>query len=229
MSVITSIDRTKLGRTYAPRLPTPPREWDDIYQNQLNNALRLYFERLDNIFASILDTAGGKFLSFPYGAFSSYADQPTTANTATLMTLDTTDFASGVSVVAGSKITVENPGIYNLQWSGQFQNVHNQLEDATIWLKQGNGAGAATDITGSTGFISIPNSHGGGGTVPGHGIYGWNYFLSMQAEDYIQLYWSATSADVSIQTYPTQTGPIRPSTASLIATLSFVSALPREV
>jgi hypothetical protein len=226
MTSILSIDRTKLGRTYAPRLPTPPREWDDIYQNQLNNALRLYFERLDSIFASMLSVDGGKFLSFPYGAFSSYADQPTTANTATVMTFDTTDFASGVSVVGTNKIKVENPGIYNLQWSGQFQNVHNQLEDATIWLKQGNGAGAATDITGSTGFISIPNLHGG---VNGHGIYGWNYFLSMQAEDYIQLYWSATSADVSIQTYPAQTGPVRPSTASLIATLSFVSALPTEV
>ena len=141
------IDRTKLGRTYAPRLPVPPREWDEVYQNQLNNALRLYFDRLDNIFASMLDTAGGKFLSFPYGAFSSFADQTATAgaNTATLMTLDTTDFASGVSVVAGSKITVENPGIYNLQWSGQFINTNSQLHDASIWLKQGNGAGAATD------------------------------------------------------------------------------------
>jgi hypothetical protein len=143
-----------------------------------------------------------------------------------VMEFDTVDFANGVSIVGGNKLYVTNPGIYNLQWSGQFQNVHNQLEDATIWLKQGNGVGAATDITGSTGFISIPNSHGGGGTVPGHGIYGWNYFLSMQAEDYIQLYWSATSADVSIQTYPAQTGPVRPSTASVIATLSFVSALP---
>jgi hypothetical protein len=220
------IDRTRLGRTYAPRLPVPPKEWDDVYQNQLNNALKLYFERLDNIFTSILDTAGGKFLAFPYGAFSSFADQPTTANTATVMTFDTTDFSNEVSVVGTNKIQVTNPGIYNLQWSGQFQNVHSQLEDATVWLKQGNGVGAATDIVGSTGFISIPNLHGG---VNGHGIYGWNYFLSMQAEDYIQLYWSATSADISIQTYPAQTGPVRPSTASVIATLSFVSALPPEV
>ena len=226
MSVIIGTDRTKLGRTYAPRLPVPPREWDDIYQNQLNNALRLYFERLDNIFASLLDATGGKFLSFPYGAFSSFADQPTTINAATLMTLDTTDFASGVSVVAGSKITVENPGIYNLQWSGQFQNTDTQEHDASVWLKQGNGVGAATDITGSTGFISVLNKHG---SVNGHSIVGWNYFLSMQANDYVQLWWSATSADVSIQTYPAQTGPIRPSTASVVATLSFVSALPREV
>jgi hypothetical protein len=217
------IDRTKLGRTYAPRLPVPPREWDDIYQNQLNNALRLYFERLDNIFVSVLDTAGGKFLSFPYGAFQSLATQPATADTATVMTFDTTDFSSGVSVVGTNKIQVTNPGLYNLQWSGQFQNTDTQLHDVSVWLKQGNGVGAASDIAGSTGFISVPNKHGG---INGHGINGWNYFVSMQADDYIQLWWSTTNAAVTLHYYPTQTLPTRPSTASLIATLSFVSALP---
>ena len=217
------IDRTKLGRTYAPRLPVPPKEWDDIYQNQFNNALKLYFERLDNLFISILDTAGGKFLSFPYGAFQSLVSQTTTANTATVMTFDTVDFASGVSIVGGNKLQVTNPGIYNLQWSGQFQNTDTQLHDVSVWLKQGNGVGAASDIAGSTGFISVPNRHGG---IDGHGINGWNYFVSMQADDYIQLYWSTNNAAVTLHYYPTQTGPIRPSTASLIATLSFVSALP---
>jgi hypothetical protein len=226
MSVITSIDRTKLGRTYAPRLPVPPREWDDIYQNQLNNALRLYFERLDNIFASILDTAGGKFLSFPYGAFQSLASQSTTANTATVMTFDTVDFASGVSIVGGSKLQVTNPGIYNLQWSGQFRNTDTQEHDVSVWLKQGNGAGAATDIANSTGFVSVINKHGG---IDGHIITSWNYFVSMQADDYIQLWWSTNNAAVTLHYYPTQTGPVRPATASVIATLSFVSALPREV
>ena len=217
------IDRTKLGRTYAPRLPVPPKEWDDIYQNQFNNALKLYFDRLDNLFISILDTAGGKFLSFPYGAFQSLVSQTTTANTATVMTLNTVDFASGVSLVGGSKLQVTNPGIYNLQWSGQFQNTDTQEHDVSVWLKQGNGAGAAADVANSTGFVSVINKHGG---IDGHIITSWNYFVSMQADDYIQLWWSTNNAAVTLHYYPTQTGPVRPATASLIATLSFVSALP---
>jgi hypothetical protein len=217
------IDRTKLGRTYAPRLPTPPKEWDDVYQNQLNNALKLYFERLDNIFASILDTAGGKFLSFPYGAFRSLVTQTTTADTATVMTFNTTDFSSGVSVVGTNKIQVTNPGIYNLQWSGQFQNTDTQLHDVSVWLRKGNGVGAATDIAGSNGSISVPNKHG---VVNGNSIVGWNYFLSLNENDYIQLLWSTTNAAVTLEYYPTQVSPTRPSTASVIATLSFVSALP---
>jgi hypothetical protein len=88
----------------------------------------------------------------------------------------------------------------------------------SIWLKQ-NG----TDITGSTGFISVPNSHGG---IDGHGIYGWNYYLSMAANDYVQLYWSVTNAAITIPFYAASTGPVRPSTQSVVATLSFVSALP---
>jgi len=220
---MATIDRTKLGRTYAPRLPVPPREWDEIYQNQLNNALKLYFERLDNIFISVLDTAGGKFLSFPYGAFQSAATQTTTANTATVMSFDTTDFSNGVSIVSGNKLYVTNPGIYNLQWSGQFQSTDTQLNDVSVWLRKGNDGGSSSDIAGSTGLISVPNRHGG---VDGHVVTGWNYFVSLNENDYIQLWWSTTNAAVTLQYYPAQTGPVRPSTASLIATLSFVSALP---
>jgi hypothetical protein len=218
-----TVDRTKLGRTFAPRLLTPPREWDDIYQNQLNNALRLYFERLDNVFASLLDIAGGKFLSFPHGAFQSVVTQTAAINTATAMTFDTTDFSNGVSIVGGNKLYVTNPGIYNLQWSGQFQNTDVQEHDVSIWLRQGNDGGVSADVPGSTGLISVVSSHGG---IPGHNLVGWNYFLSLQAEDYVQLYWSTPDTDVTLQAYPAQTGPVRPSTASLIATLSFVSALP---
>ena len=217
------IDRTKLGRTYAPRLPTPPREWDEIYQNQLNNSLRLYFERLDSIFASMLSTDGGKFLSFPYGAFQSLATQTAVANTATVMTFNQTDFSNGISVVSGNKLYATNPGLYNLQWSGQFQNTDTQEHDVTVWLRQGNDGGASADVVGSSGFVGVSSSHGG---TPGHSLPAWNYYVSMQADDYVQLWWSTTSAQVTLQAYPAQTAPVRPSTASLIATLSFVSALP---
>ena len=32
----------------APRLPSPPAEYDQLFFQQLNNALRLYFNALDN-------------------------------------------------------------------------------------------------------------------------------------------------------------------------------------
>jgi len=164
--------------------------------------------------------SGGRYIAFPYGAFSSGVDQTTTANTATLMTLDTTDFKNGV-YIDSSKITVENAGIYNLQFSAQFQNTDNAIQDISIWLRQ-NG----TDIPGSTGLVSIPARKSASAGEEAHEIIGWNYYVSMNANDYIQIYWSTTLASVTIQNYAAGTSPTRPSTQSVVATLSFVSALP---
>ncbi len=202
-----------------PRLPAAPNEYNAEFIEQYSNILRLYFNQLDNLTGVVLGEAGGRFIRFPYGAFSSDQDQTTTANTATLMTLNTTDFSNQVSI-SSSKITVVNAGIYNLQFSTQFQNTDNQIQDISIWLRQ-NG----TDIPGSTGFVSIPAHKSASAGDEAHQITGWNYFLQMQANDYVEIWWSATLASVTIQHYPTSTGPVRPSTQSVVATLSFVSAL----
>ena len=135
------------------------------------------------------------------------------------MGLSVTDFTNGVTLDTGSKITVANAGIYNLQFSAQLQNLDNAPQDVFIWLKQ-NG----TDIAGSTGLVGMPARKSAG--VPFHDIKGWNYYLSMNAGDYVQIYWSTTNVDVTIQTYAASGTPTKPSTASVVATLSFVSALP---
>lgn len=203
-----------------PNLPLGTDTYERRYQDQFTNVLRLYFNQLQNAFGEIFGPTGGRYVSFPHGAFSSSVDQTTTANTATLMTLNTTDFASGVSIDS-SKITVVNPGIYNLQFSVQFQNTDNQIQDISIWLRQ-NG----TDIAGSTGLVSIPARKSASAGQEAHEIIGWNYYVSMNEGDYVQIYWSTTLASVTIQAYNATTGPVRPSTQSVVATLSFVSALP---
>jgi len=201
-----------------PRLPAATNQYDFNYQNQLNNVLRLYFNQLDNSLTALLNSNGGAYLRSPYGAFSDFTDQTTTANTATLVALATTDFSNQVTI-ATSKITVQNAGIYNLQFSVQLESSSNAPQDVFIWLKQ-NGV----DIVGSTGKVGLPARKSPGD--PFHDIKGWNYFLSMAASDYVQIYWSTTSVDVSIQTYAASASPTKPSTASVVATMSFVSALP---
>ena len=208
---------TNLRPAQQPRLPGAPADYDPNYANQLNNVLRLYFNQLDNVFAALLDSNGGAYVRSPYGAFSSDQDHTATINTATLMTLNTTDFSNQVSI-ASSKITVQNAGIYNLQFSAQFQNTDTAFQDVYIWLQQ-NGV----DISGSTGFVSIPNRHAG---TDGHAIVGWNYFLSMEATDYVEIYWSIPNTAVSIQHLAASGSPTKPSTQSVVATMSFVSALP---
>ena len=199
-----------------PNLPLGPQEYDRRFQDQLNNVFRLYFNQLNNAFGTLLGTTGGKYLRNPYGAFSSYTTQSTTSNTATHLTLSTTYFSAGVSI-SSSKIIVERAGIYNLQFSVQVQNLDNSPQDMYIWLRQ-NG----TDIAGSTGVIGLPARKSAGD--PAHAIKGWNYFLSMAAGDYIEIYWSPTIATFTIPTYAASGTPTKPSTASVVATMSFVSA-----
>jgi hypothetical protein len=200
-----------------PRLPSAPEQYNPQYQDQLNNILRLYFNQLQNFNQLFTTNTGGALLQFPHGAFSSDQDQTTTANTATLMTLNTTDFSNGGVTISSSKITTTTPGTYNLQFSTQFQNTDTAFQDVYIWLRQ-NG----TDIPGSTGFVSIANRHAG---TDGHAIVGWNYFIQMQANDYVEIYWSVPNAAVSIQHLAASGTPTKPSTQSVVATLSFVSAL----
>lgn len=202
-----------------PSLPLATGEYERRYQDQFSNVLRLYFNQLRNALAELFSGAGGRYIAFPYGAFSSYTSQSTTANTATLLTLSNTDFSNEVSLQTGSKITVANAGIYNFQFSVQIQNLDNAPQDMYIWLRQ-NG----TDIVGSTGIVGFLARKNPGD--PSHDIKGWNYFLSMNAGDYIQVYWSPTIATLTIPTYAASGTPTKPSTASVVATLSFVSALP---
>jgi hypothetical protein len=218
MSLIITSD-FELQRVQPPALPLATEQYDKQYQNQLNNILRLYFNRLQNILGQmktgsvVIDGSG---IRLPYGAFSSDQDQTTTANTATLMTLNTTDFSNGVSI-ASSKITVATAGIYNLQFSAQLENTDNASQDVFIWLKQ-NGV----DIVGSTGKVGMPARKGVGD--PFHSIFGWNYYVSLTAGQYIEIYWSTTNAAVTIQYYPASGTPTKPSTQSVVATMSFVSA-----
>lgn len=216
MTLIVTSDY-KLQRIQPPALPFATQQYDPQYQNQLNDVLRLYFNRLQNILGQLNTQANTARLAVPYGAFEDKVSHTVTANAANAMTFDTTDYSNGITLVSGSKMTVEYAGIYNLQFSTQFQNTDTQLHDVSIWLRK-NG----TDITGSTGYISVPNQHGG---VPGHGINGWNFFLEMAANDYVELWWSTTNAAVTIQAYAAGTAPTRPSTASNVVTMTFVSAL----
>jgi hypothetical protein len=200
-----------------PSLGYPPEVYDRRNLNENNGALNIFSRKLTSVLGSLFGPRGGKFMNTPHGAFQSTVDQTAAAaNTAYAMTLNTTDYANGVSVASSSRITVADSGIWNLQWSGQFENPDSQDHDVRVWLKI-NG----TVVVGSTGFFAVPSKHG---SVNGHALVGWNYFVSLNASDYIELWWETDSTQVSIQAYPASGN--YPSTASLIATMTFVSNLP---
>jgi hypothetical protein len=122
-----------------------------------------------------------------------------------------------ITGTVASKMVVAQAGIYNLQWSGQFVNAAAAIHEVSVWIRK-NG----TDVVGSPGRVSINAKHG---AFDGGGIIGWNYFVQLQANEYIEIWWSTPDVDAYITSYAATTGPVRPSTASVVATLTFVSAL----
>jgi hypothetical protein len=151
-----------------------------------------------------------------YGAFQDNVTQTAAlSNTGYAMIFRTIDLANGISIVTNgtnlTRITFDNTGVYNLQFSSQFQNTDSQEHDVTIWLRF-NGV----DVPGSSGFIGVPAKHG---AVNGHCIASWNYLLNVVAGQYYELVWSTSSAaNVTMQFYAAGSPP--PAAASVILTVT---------
>ena len=129
-----------------------------------------------------------------------------------------TDISDSVYLSNNSRLNTTYPGIYNLQFSIQFNNSDTQIHDVDVWA-----AINGTNVSNSNSRFSIPNRHGG---VDGRLIAALNLFLTMQAGDYVELYWNTTNTTVSVEHFAAGSSPTRPATPSVIATMAFVSSIP---
>ena len=203
-----------------PSLGFPPEGYERRHFNENYGALNNYFRKVTSVLGSLFGPKGGKFMNTPHGAFQDSTDQ-TAANTTTAyaVTFNTTDFANGVTMASGSRITVADAGIWNLQFSIQFTNTTNASQDVDVWFRV-NGTNAANS---NSRFGFAPRK---GASDPYHTIAAMNYFLSLNATDYVEIMWRPTDVGVSIEQYAAGTSPTRPAVPSAIVTMSFVSNLP---
>jgi hypothetical protein len=163
--------------------------------------------------AATYNTATGS-----YGSFYDTGSQTAVLNTAIYsMSLSTTDISNGVLISGSdnSKIKFTNAGVYNVQFSAQFANNGNDPTNVAIWLRKNNGS-SLDDLPDTTGTCTIPAKKG---NIPGTLITSWNYYISLAANDFLQLLWAAdVSNTVSLETLPSSSNPIYPRTPSLILT-----------
>jgi hypothetical protein len=114
---------------------------------------------------------------------------------------------------------VADAGIWNLQFSIQFKNISNDGQDFDIWFRK-NG----TNIANSNSRFHLSQRKSAGD--PSHLIAAMNFFVSLAANDYVEIMWRPTSTAVSLEHFDTSTSPTRPAVPSAIVTMSFVSNLP---
>ena len=212
--------KQQLDSPSIPSLGFPPEGYERRHFNENYGALNNYFRKLTTALGSLFGPKGGKFMNNPHGAFQDSTDQ-VAANTTTAyaVTFNTTDFANGVTMASGSRITVADAGIWNLQFSIQFTNTTNASQDVDVWFRV-NGTNAANS---NSRFGFAPRKGVGD---PYHIIAAMNYFLSLNATDYVEIMWRPTDVDVTIEQYAASASPTRPAVPSAIVTMSFVSNLP---
>jgi len=203
-----------------PSLGYPPEVYDRRNLNENNGALNIFSKKLTSVLGSLFGPRGGKFMNNPHGAFQDSTDQ-TAANTTTAyaVTFNTTDFSNGVTIASNSRITVADSGIWNLQFSIQFTNTTNSSQDVDVWFRV-NG----TNVANSNSRFGFAPRKGAGD--PYHIIAAINYFVSLNATDYVEIMWRPTDIGVQIEQYAASASPTRPAVPSAIVTMSFVSNLP---
>lgn len=162
------------------------------------------------------------FVNPAYGAFSNTTDQLTTNNTATVTALNSTD-ASNSTSLSTNKVTINQTGTYNVQFSLQFVNTDSQAHNTFVWLRK-NG----TDLVGTGSKYDVNSSHG---SSDGYLIAVANFFVSITSGDYIELVWATSQAriispaqqGVYLEAYTSSTSPFTmPSIPSAVLTVNRV-------
>lgn len=135
-------------------------------------------------------------------------------NTAYAMKLNSVDTNATklCSVASGSRITVPESGIYNVQFSAQLQRISGtNAQVVDIWLrKNGNGG----DVANSNTHVELQ------GTL-NYLVAAWNFFVSLNANDFVEIMWSTTSTTIQLF-YDVASSP-HPATPSVIATINKIS------
>jgi hypothetical protein len=145
--------------------------------------------------------------------FLSAYEEPTqsgfTINTAYSVSASTVSENNGIVVNNGCQFQVQSGGTYNLQFSLQLKKLQGgTAEDINIWLSK-NG----TNVDWSNTNLTLANNNQ-------LMVAAWNFVISLNAGDYLELKMSVTDTHIILYGEPTQVSPTRPGIPSSIITIT---------
>jgi len=158
-----------------------------------------------------IDALGGAITPSYLSTYSNVPQQSTGSPQA--MNLGTVDLVQNLQLEAGTKIKILEAGIYNIQFSAQYQNRHNAEHNINVWLMKDS---AHVDNTNT--LIEIPKGSEGNYS---HLVAAWNFLINADAESRYELYWQCSSTNVWLINYAAN-GAI-PATPSVIVTVTKVN------
>lgn len=227
MTLIVTTE-TQLSRVAPPALPFATPVYSSGYQDQLNNILRLYFNRLSATLNQLTtaDTIAG--LVSPHISAASTVTQYATGNdTPTLVLFNTLVTSEGFTLNMSGSATCVYAGVYSINYGLQLTNNDNDIHFVTVWLRV-NGVDAPLTAV----KFTLPARKNASEPYELLGVSRSTF--SVNAGDEVELWWAtelaATSGGVSgvyLKAEPAQTTPFpHPTVPSAFGDIQFVSALP---
>lgn len=124
--------------------------------------------------------------SLSVGAFYDTTTQTLASNASASMTFNSITVSDGISVISNSRLTVTQPGTYNIQFSSQF--VPTNGCSVYVWLRK-NG----TNVAYSNTEVHMQN--------PNEAVVAaWNFIETLTAGQYVELIWHPVGATVDMIT-----------------------------
>jgi hypothetical protein len=124
-----------------------------------------------------------------YGEFSKTGTvSPASANVAYAVTWDNADISNGISIVSGTQLTVVDSGLYQFDLTLQLSSGSSSAKTVRFWYKK-NG----TNVTNSMRLITLDINNG-------YSPLSMAEFFSLDAGEYIVLWWMSDSTNVSLST-----------------------------
>ena len=146
----------KTGALIPPKAPNllvaPPAEYEARYQEQLNNALRLYFNTIDNFSQQFSSNTGGAYLKFPNGAFhqDGYTTLSTTisspSSTSNIVVASTSGFLSAGTLLIGNEL-INYTGKTSTTFTGITRSVYGSSgssHTAGVYVSEAQAVASAT-------------------------------------------------------------------------------------
>jgi hypothetical protein len=118
--------------------------------------------------------------------------------------------SNAVQLVGTTQLQVLFAGVYNIQFSLQLTHTGGTSSESTIWIRK-NGV----DVPDTAGDVFMQST--ATKLLPA-----WNYVLTLNANDYIQLMFSSDSTNTSLLALPASTTPVHPAIPSAIMTITQV-------
>ncbi|TRZ78305.1 MAG: hypothetical protein D4R94_01445, partial [Chitinophagaceae bacterium] len=194
------------------RINQIPKTDTSSLSNRINNKINLGSLSSNDITQALNYTP----IRDDYGSFYDTAKQQTAAATALSIKYNFTNFSNNINVTNNtsglpSRITVVNPGIYNVKYALQFIKSDAGTDDISVWVRRNSIAYANTHNVYTIQGSNVKN------------VVSASFWVDLGVNDYIEIYFSVKNTNSCVTGSAALLLPSRPATPSAIVSLQRVN------